>query len=144
MENTSIAVVESLEKAHRDLMKDLVDLEEASRSSLGMDASQIGSRLSRTRTHITDHFRFEEHNGYMYAALQREPNLTRSIEHLRDEHRQLAEALDDLIEQTRMRQNTEESLRAQIRSWIEKVRQHEARENTLVQDAFNVDVGSDD
>jgi hypothetical protein len=144
MENTSITVVESLEQAHRALMKDLVDLEEASRSSLGMTAAQIGSRLARTRTHITDHFRFEEHNGYMDATLHREPNLARSIEHLRVEHRQIAQALDDLIEQTQMQQYTEDALRAQIRSWIEKVRQHEARENTLVQDAFNVDVGSED
>jgi hypothetical protein len=144
MENTATAVVESLQKAHLALLKDLAGLEEATRSSLSMDAAETCSCLARIRTNIMDHFRFEEHNGYMDVALDREPNLARSIECLRDEHRQIAQALDDLIAQIKTRQQPEEVFRAQVRSWIETVRRHEAHENTLIQLAFNVDLGSED
>ncbi len=144
MENTLMSVVESLQQTHLALLKDLIDLEEVARSSLHMNAAEMCSRLVKTRTHITDHFRFEEHNGYMNATLQREPNLARLIEHLHDEHHQIAAALDDLIEQTRTRQHPEEAFRAQVCSWIERLRRHETHENTLVQDAFNVDLGSED
>jgi hypothetical protein len=41
-------------------------------------------------------------------------------------------------------QPMEEAIRDQLRSWVESVRKHEARENSLVQCAFNVDVGAED
>jgi hypothetical protein len=36
------------------------------------------------------------------------------------------------------------ALRQEVRAWIERVRQHEARENDLVQEAFNRDIGTED
>jgi len=35
-------------------------------------------------------------------------------------------------------------LREKVRAWVEKVRKHEASENDLVQDVFNLDVGAED
>ncbi len=144
MENKPLAVVEALRQAHITLLKDLAGLEEAAGSSLGTDSAEMRSRLERTRTHITEHFRFEEQNGYMDAVLHRAPNLARTVENLRDEHRQLAQGLEGLIERTMKGRYLEEAFRDQVRSWLEGVRRHEARENTLVQDAFNVDFGAQD
>jgi hypothetical protein len=102
------------------------------------------SRLERTQAHITEHFRFEEQNGYMAIVLQREPNLARTVEQLRGEHHQLALKLEGLLERMRTGQPLEGTIRDQVRSWVESVRQHEARENSLVQYAFNVDFGAED
>jgi predicted nucleic acid-binding Zn-ribbon protein len=144
MENKHVSPVEALRQAHVALLEDLTDLENAANSYLGTDSAAMLSRLERTRTHITEHFRFEEQNGYMADVLQREPNLARTIEQLRDEHHKLALKLDGLLEQMRSGQPLEEAVRDQVRSWIESVRQHEARENSLVQYAFNVDLGAED
>lgn len=138
------SVVEALRQAHIALRKDLAGLENAARSSLSTDSAEMRSRLDRTRTHITEHFRCEEENGYMDAVLQREPNLARTVESLRDEHHQLAQELEGLIARTITRRPLEEAFGDQVRSWVETVRRHEARENTLVQNAFNVDLNAED
>ena len=49
-----------------------------------------------------------------------------------------------MIEQAARLMAAEESLRAQVRDWIGHVRQHEAAENALIQEVFNLDVGSED
>jgi hemerythrin-like domain-containing protein len=139
MANKELSVVEALRMAHINLLKDLAGLEDAVHSSLGTDAVEMRSLLERTRTHILEHFRFEEHNGYMDAVIHREPNLARTVENLREEHRQLAQELEALIERTRTGRHLDDAFRDQVRSWLESVRRHEARENTLVQDAFNSD-----
>jgi hemerythrin len=139
MANNALSVVEALRMAHINLLKDLAGLEDSVHSSLGTDSVEMRSLLERTRAHILEHFRFEEQNGYMDAVLHRDPNLARTVENLREEHRQLAQELEGLIERTRTGRHLEEAFRDQVRSWLESVHRHEARENTLVQDAFNVD-----
>lgn len=141
---TQLSVVEALRQAHIALRTDLAGLEEEMHSSLGTDADEMRSRLDRTRRHIAEHFRFEEDNGYMDAVLHREPNLTRTVENLRDEHRRIAQDLDRLIEETKKGGCLDEAFRDQVRSWIEEVLRHESRENALVQDAFNVDFNAQD
>jgi hypothetical protein len=93
------------------LLKDLAGLEDAARSSVGTDSAEMRSRLERTRAHITDHFCFEEQNGYMDAVLHREPNLARTVEDLREEHRQLAQELEGLIERTMTGRHLEDAFR---------------------------------
>ncbi len=144
METNQLSFVEALQKAHGALFEDLKDLENAAHSSPGADSAAMLSRLERTRVHITEHFRFEEQNGYMAVVLQREPNLARTVEQLRDEHQQLALKLAGLLERMKTGKPLEEEIRNQIRAWVESVRQHEARENRLVQNAFNMDLGTED
>ncbi len=144
MANKQLSVVETLREAHLALLKDLAGLEDAARSSVGTDSAEMHSRLERARSHITEHVRFEEQNGYMDAVLHREPNLARIVENLREEHRQLAQELEGLIERTMTGRHLEVAFRDQVSSWIEGVRRHEHRENSLVQDAFNVDFGAED
>ena len=144
MENKRLSIVEVLRQVHTALLKDLARLEDAARFSVGTDSTEMRSRLERTRAHITEHFRFEEQNGYMDAVLAREPNLARTVESLREEHRQLAQELEGLIERTMTGQHLEDEFCDQVRSWLKSVRRHEARENTLAQDAFNVDFGAQD
>lgn len=110
----------------------------------GEGLTEVTARLGAARTHITEHFRFEEQNGYMDRVRKHEPRLERAIQQLGDEHRQLAQSLDALIEQARVATSLDEAFREKVRAWVEGVRQHEVRENDLVQDAFNLDIGAED
>jgi hemerythrin len=144
MNRTIGTVVESLNRAHTALFKDLQKLEHASRANLGEDLAKVRERLDATRTHITEHFRFEEQDGYMVAVGEREPRLQRAIHHLADEHRELSRSLDALVEEARTTTTPGDPFREKLREWIEHVRRHEARENELVQDALNWDIGAED
>jgi hypothetical protein len=144
MTRTATAVAEALGQAHAALTADLRQLEQAVQPAAGASVEEVRDRLAATRTHIAEHFRFEEENGYMDAVRKREPRLERAIQLLAAEHRQLARSLDALIGAVGSAAGLGNPLREEVREWIDDVRQHEIRENDLVQDAFNQEVGAED
>ncbi len=138
---TSIA--ESLSRAHKALRKDLQKLEDAVRSS-NQAIPIVHAILEARRTHIIDHFRFEEQGGYMDKLRKREPRLEHAIDQLAREHQQLSQALDALIEKVTQASSLDPDLQEKTRQWIAAVRRHEAREDELVQDSFNLDISAED
>jgi hypothetical protein len=144
MERKNASVTEALNRAHLALRKDLGKLEEAVRPALGEAAAALRARLAATRKHVVEHFRFEEEKGYLDAVLQREPRLERAVRQLVEDHRRLAQAMDALVEEARDAPRLDEAFRARVRAWMEELRKHEDRENDLVQDAFNTDLGGED
>ena len=144
MGTTENSVAEALGRAHVALLADLRELEQSARPSSGEGLAGLRARLGATQTHVTEHFRFEEQNGYMEAVLKREPRLERAIQQLAEEHRSLAQSLAVLVERAKAGTSLDDPFREEVRGWVERVRQHEARENEVVQDAFNLDIGAED
>ena len=144
MERTENSVAEALARAHVALLADLRVLEQSARPSSGEGLADLRARLGATQTHVTEHFRFEEQNGYMEAVLKREPRLERAIQQLAEEHRSLAQSLAVLVERAKAGTSLDDPFREEVRGWVERVRQHEAREKEVVQDAFNLDIGAED
>jgi hypothetical protein len=126
------------------LLEDLRKLDDAARPDAGPDLAGLRARLGATRRHVTEHFRFEEQNGYMDVVRAREPRLERVVQHLADEHRQLAQSLEALVAEAREAARLDDSLRGRVRAWVEKLRGHEARENELAQTTFNLDLTAED
>jgi hypothetical protein len=143
VEKALSSLAQTLRLAHEALLRDLHGLEAAGRAEAQTSPAEMGMRLRRTRAHLTDHFRFEEQNGYLDVVLRRDPNRERTVERLHDDHRRLAEELERLLEDT-AEQRPGDALLAKVRAWVESVRDHEARENALVQDAFNVEPVAED
>ncbi len=144
MGTTENSVAEALGRAHAALLADLRELEQAARPSSREGLVELRARLVATQTHVTEHFRFEEQNGYMDAVRKREPRLERAIQQLAEEHRYPAQSLEVLVEQSGVATSLDDSLREEVQGWVERVRRHELRENDLVQDAFNLDIGAED
>jgi hypothetical protein len=144
MNTRGISIAEALGRAHAALAEDLRQLEEAIRPASGDGFVALRARLDATSAHLLRHFEFEEQNGYLDAVRKREPRLERNVEQLGGEHPELAHGLEVLIGKARAVTSLWDSLREDVRGWIERVRQHEARENDLVQDAFNWDIGAED
>jgi hypothetical protein len=138
-----MSLTEALGLTHAALLEELYELEEAARSPAA-GPGVLGARLAKARTHLATHFRFEEEDGYMDVVLQREPQRGRAVEELRQEHRRLAESLDALISEAGPAGQPAEAFRAKVRAWVGSVRDHESRENALVQAVFNLDVGAED
>lgn len=144
MQKPRTSPTEALRQAHATLLGDLRMLEEAVRSPSRRDSADLSARLMAVREHLTEHFRFEEQNGYMASVLTREPRLERTVQQLLNQHRQLKQALDALIEEINTGSNPNNTMGEKIHAWVEQVRQHESRENVLVEDAFNFDVSAED
>ena len=144
MEKTASAGVESLRKAHVALLGDLQRLEAMVEPVSKEPLQAVRAHLDATSAHIREHFRFEEQNGYMAVAREREPRLERAIEQLAGEHREIAQSLAALIGEAKDAKNVSDHFREGIRDWIKGVRQHEHRENDLIQDVFVCDIAAED
>lgn len=137
-------LAEALGRAHATLMADLQTLEAAARPARAEGPPGLREVLRATRKHLVEHFRFEERNGYMDAVRERAPHLEKAVRELAHEQRVLKGGLDALIEESASSGRDDEALGAKILDWVEHVRRHEARENDLVQDAFNLDISAED
>jgi hypothetical protein len=133
-----------LSRAHAALGKDLKKLEEAAGALSAQAAGAWNQQLEAARECLAEHFRIEEHNGYMDAVLERAPHLERPVQHLLEEHQQLMQALNALIATAGRLSKLDDTFRQQVREWVKAVRGHESRENNLVEDAFKVDTGAED
>jgi iron-sulfur cluster repair protein YtfE (RIC family) len=136
MKTSETTFAETLEQAHRDLLSDLQHLKEAVRSGFRESPTGLGTCLRELQTHLADHFRFEEQDGYLAPVLKEEPRFGPVIEELLAEHRQLTQALDALLQEIRNACILPDDFGERIRAWVKRVRHHEARENALVQEAY--------
>ena len=127
---------DALHDAHTALLRDLQELEKAVASTSSAGSAELGSRLGKVRTHLADHFRFEEEGGYMAAVLKEEPRFSAQTQELLAEHSQMAQALDAIIAEVGREPTVQDVSRQKIRAWVGKVRHHETRENDLVQEAY--------
>jgi hemerythrin-like domain-containing protein len=140
----SPSVAQNLDEAHTSLLQDLRQLEETAATSPLGQLSELSAALEKAQTHVREHFRFEEENGYMDSVRKREPRFERTIQQLVDEHQRLLRSLERLIGQANKASRLVDVLFEKVRGWMEKVRQHEARETELVQNAFNNDISAED
>jgi hypothetical protein len=90
VDRTKNSFAEALGQAHVALLADLRELEQATRPFSGEGLEELRTRLGAAQAHISEHFRFEEQNGYMDAVRKREPRLERAIQQLAEEHEQLS------------------------------------------------------
>jgi hypothetical protein len=138
------SIGEALNRAQVVLLENVQKLEEAVGPESGETLEEVCTRLRATQTQVTRHFRLEEKNGFLTDVAEREPRLDRAVEHLVAEHRELAQSLDTLVRKARATSVLDNALREAIRGWIARLRDHEARETDLIQDAFTVDLGAED
>ena len=146
MEKPTTASADDLGRAHASLLADLRKLEQVLQADPGVSylTLNLRDRLVAMRSHITEHFGFEERNGWMDAVRKQEPRLEHAIQQILEEHRHLVQSLDTLIEEADAATKLEDLLRQKVLRWIQRVREHEASENELLEDAFVEDLGAGD
>ncbi len=136
--------IEALGGAHQALLEALHALEAAATSGSIPDAAEMKTRLQQIQQHLREHFHLEEDGGYMDAVLKRDPHRERTVADLRQEHRDMGQTLKSLVEEARALKVLDDAFAARVRAWIHQVRDHESRENMLVQEVFNLDIGAED
>jgi hemerythrin-like domain-containing protein len=134
----------ALAEAHRALLGDLAGVEDLARPGTEVEPAEVRRRLETLRGHLGKHFRFEEESGYMQAVLARAPHQERRVRRLREEHNEMWTALADLVRQATTLPALTDEFRQELRAWVERARDHEERENLLVEDTFNTEVAAGD
>jgi hypothetical protein len=135
-----------LHQEHVLLFGQLAMLEEKAEPGSTDRMGQLVVRLIEARESLQRHFHFEEQGGYMSQVLADAPHLSHAAHDLFEEHGRLSDNLDSLI--TLVGGISPETfvaptLQGQVRELVRLVRGHEARENRLIQQACNQDLGSE-
>lgn len=133
MKTLAISPATALAEAHGALLDDVAELERLVERSVQTEPAEVRRRLEILRGHLGKHFRFEEENGYMQAVLARAPHKERRVRQLREEHDVLWQSLAGLVWNSAELPARAEEFRQALREWVGQVRDHEERENLLVE-----------
>ena len=141
MRQTKISIAESLWLVlHAKLLNDLRRLEDAVRPRSKSGQWEINARLVATLRDVSEHFAYEERYGYMDGVSAREPRLEGAIWKLLCEHGRLRHSLDAIVANTAAATADNRKIRRDVRLWIRRLREHEARETELIEAMFPPDL----
>ena len=111
---------------------------------------QLVDLLTRLRDRLATHFSLEEAFGYFEDAIEVAPRFSRLADELRNEHRTLFLNLCDLVEEAERMLYHEPTagvariLAARFRDFDQALQDHETRENELILDSLDCDLGVGD
>jgi hypothetical protein len=135
---------EAMGRAHASLLDDLRKIERTFCRDSPASPAQARNELLAARALVGEHFRFEEQSGWKDEILRREPRFGHALRRLVEEHNQLKKSLEILIEEAREVETFDETLREKVRHWLDRVREHEAHEDEVLEESFVEDLGAGD
>ena len=111
---------------------------------------QLAGKLAQLRDMLAMHFTLEEAFGYFEDALDVAPRLSARADLLRAEHQQLYLRICEIADEAEQLLYHEKGrkivmrMAEQFREFHRRLREHESRENELILEAFDDDIGVGD
>jgi hypothetical protein len=145
------AFLQEIKEVNQELWQQLEEMRHRCQRPIApANCRQLVQRLSQLRDHLALHFALEEAYGYFDDPVDVAPRLGYAAEQLRSEHRELYMNLTGVVERAERLLHTDQM--ATLALWVgpqflrfdESLRDHEARENELIFDAFDTDIGAGD
>lgn len=131
-------------REHASLAADLTKLRVVVRPGSTAQRTEVCSLLVATRLHLAKHFELEEQHGWIDQFRQQGPRWENALAQLVHEHRQLEGSLETLIQEANAADRLNDEFRQKVMRWIERVVDHETREDDLVERAYMEDLGAGD
>lgn len=145
------AFLQEIKEVNQELWTLLADLRHRCLRPIAPGQSRILiDKLCQLRDQLALHFSLEEAYGYFDDPVDVAPQLSREAEQLRDQHKELYLDLCDLDERAERMYYDEQH--AALALWIgpeflefdRRFRNHEERENDLIVEAYEGDIGVGD
>lgn len=137
---------EMLKREHRELGGAIHVAKDAFAAGAA-DPNAIREAIGHLCQLVKSHFAHEEEGGYMREAIQRAPRITKRAEKLLEEHEMMLAAIKELCETARRADDAEITsgeLKSAFTAFINELSQHEAGENSILQEAYTDDIGTKD
>lgn len=112
-----------------------------------MPRKDLLALLGELEDDLTVHFSHEEHQGVFDQITAQAPRLTRQVDGLWSEHRDMLKEIGTVIESAESGKMTRpwwKELGVQFRALSKQLMHHESAENQLLQRAFQEDIGAND
>ncbi len=146
--------IEQVLEEHRELtamVQDLRDFLEQPRPPAGAQgshswAAELSGSLCRLHDKLFRHFRYEEEEGMVEEISVRRPRLTQDVEELMDEHPQMLTeirgVMADVLCYSEGKEPENPQLRQRLLKVLDDLRDHERKENHLIQRLEYSELGS--
>lgn len=132
--------------AHQELMRQITDLRSfwhGSNDSGCPNGHELADRVVNVRDLLEQHFAMEEDGGYLHAVLEFAPQFAERAEQLCRQHQEFLATLTRI--EVRLRNpNAWNQVREEFETFLQEIQEHEHRENSMVQTAFNQEDGVGD
>ena len=146
------AFLQEIKEVNEDLWKLLDEVKQLCGDPryVQLQGRQVVDSLAELRDQLAMHFALEEAYGYFDDPVRVAPRLSVEANTLRDEHRvlyalvrDLADEVDELYRTGRLSRSGTR-LAERFREFYDPFQQHENRENELILDAYDSDIGVGD
>jgi hypothetical protein len=145
------AFLQEIKEVNQELWQLLADLRHRCQRPIAPGQCRLLiDRLGQLRDQLALHFALEEAYGYFEDPVDVAPQLSRAAERLRDEHKTLYIDFCDLAERAERMYYDEQhaafalSFGPQFLELDARLRSHEERENELIFEAYDADIGVGD
>ncbi len=146
------AFLQEIKEVNEDLWKLLDEVKQlcGNPQNVQLQGRQVVEMLAELRDQLAMHFALEEAFGYFNDPVRVAPHLCDAASSLRDEHqtlftlvRDLADEVDGLYRAGSLPQNGPRVVQ-RFREYYDRFQQHENRENELILEAYDSDIGVGD
>jgi len=145
------AFLQEIKDVDQELWQRLEEMRHRCQRPIGpAHCRHLTERLSELRDQLALHFALEEAYGYFDDPIEVEPRLCHAAESLRSDHRRLYMQLTSIVDRAETLMRTEQL--ATLALWVgpefidfdAALRDHESRENELIYEAYDTDIGAGD
>ncbi len=146
------AFLQEIKEVNEELWKLLDDVKQLcdTPQNVQQQGRRVAEALEELRDKLAMHFALEEAYGYFDGPVHVAPHLSEAASNLRDQHqvlfamiRDLADKADELQRMGKLAENGPLVVE-RFHLFLEQFQQHENRENELILDAYDSDIGVGD
>ncbi len=108
---------------------------------------ELQNALIDLKAELAEHFELEEEGGYFSDAVEVAPRLKGQVDRLLAEHTELLDIVGELLVQSETCQDDDEAWKkfhAHAIDFVKRQAGHERAENSMVQEAYERDIGDKD
>jgi len=145
--------VKKVEEGHENLKKEMNNIQnemsaEIPRETFKEWQLEFTWRLRDFRNELLKHFELEEHGGFTEEIIEVAPQYHKRIKQLENEHQEIINTLDTIIEDVKKLRAHEvdqfDGIKNRLHDLLSAINTHEASERELIQDAYLQDFGAAD
>jgi iron-sulfur cluster repair protein YtfE (RIC family) len=146
-ENSEQDMRKEIQREHGELRALLGDIHRVLAERL-QTVVHVSEQLAALNEHVETHFNEEEIGGFFDQVLgSASQQVAQQVDSLRDEHCHLLQVVRRLSEQAKTGNGSDDwwqRLESEFREFSKELMHHEHKENELLQEAFDQDIGAAD
>jgi iron-sulfur cluster repair protein YtfE (RIC family) len=144
--SAEVEVLENIQREHEALRESIAHIHQllAAHNTPG---DELATQLHRLHTALVEHFWHEEHEGFFDEVVSQAPRLTPQAHKLCAEHQEMLHTASELSRFASAGAGSEtwwRELNSRFHVFSKQLMHHEGEENSLLQQAFQVDIGAHD